>query len=130
MLRRINQLNKLHRYFNDFICYSGCFWRGAEGPSVEPIEVRTLEIPVPKYHPPLPGQVAFTEVKWKVLTPNTMEAYLADLKAGEASVSAYYGLTTQGYENLSNNIADLKRYLSQLKSIVKYYREIDEKPEE
>ena len=58
-----------------------------------------------------------------------MEQYLADLEAGEASVSAYYGLTTQGYENLSNNIADLKRYLSQLKSIVKYYREIDEKEE-
>jgi len=73
--------------------------------------------------------VSFTEVKWKVLTPNTMEAYLADLESGEASVSAYYGLTTQGYENLSNNIADLKRYLSQLKSIVKYYREIDEEKE-
>mgnify|MGYP004217714493 CR=1 FL=1 len=46
-----------------------------------------------------------------------------------AAVSAYYGLTTQGYENLSNNIADLKRYLSQLKSIVKYYREIDQEEE-
>ena len=112
------------------ILYNGCSWRGSEGPSVEPIEVRTLEIPATRYHPPLPSQVSFTEVKWKVLTPNTMEQYLADLEAGEASVSAYYGLTTQGYENLSNNIADLKRYLSQLKSIVKYYREIDEKPEE
>ena len=46
-----------------------------------------------------------------------------------AAVSAYCGLTTQGYENLSNNIADLKRYLSQLKSIVKYYREIDQEEE-
>ena len=55
-----------------------------------------------------------------------MKQYLADLEAGEASVSAYYGLTTQGYENLSNDIADLKRYLSQLKSIVKYYREVDD----
>ena len=89
----------------------------------------TLEIPIPKYHPPLLLEVSFTEVKWKVLTPNTMEQYLADLEAREASVSAYYGLTTQGYENLSNNIADLKRYLSQLKSIVKYYREIDEEKE-
>ena len=108
------------------ILYNGCSWRGSEGPSVEPIEVRTLEIPAPRYHPPLPSQVSFTEVKWKVLTPNTMKQYLADLEAGEASVSAYYGLTTQGYENLSNNIADLKRYLSQLKSIVKYYREVDD----
>ena len=46
-----------------------------------------------------------------------------------APVSAYCGLTTQGYENLSNNIADLKRYLSQLKPIVKCYREIDEEEE-
>ena len=29
----------------------------------------------------------------------------------------------------SNNIADLKRYLSQLKSIVKYYWDIDEEKE-
>ena len=111
------------------ILFSGCSWMGSEGQSVEPIEVRTVEIPAPKYHPPLPSQVSFTEVKWKVLTPNTMEAYLEDLEAGEASVSAYYGLTTQGYENLSNNIADLKRYLRQLKSIVKYYREIDQEEE-
>ena len=102
---------------------------GSEGQSVEPIEITRVEIPAPKYHPPLPSQVSFTEVKWKVLTPNTMEAYLADLEAGEAAINAYYGLTTQGYENLSKNIADLKRYLSQLKSIVKYYREIDEEKE-
>ena len=111
------------------LSFSACSLMGSEGPSVEPIEVRTVEIPAPKYHPPLPSQVSFSEVKWKVLTPNTMEAYLEDLEAGEASVSAYYGLTTQGYENLSNNIADLKRYLSQLKSIVKYYRETDQEEE-
>ena len=69
----------------------------------------------------MPSKESFTEVKWKILTPNTMEQYLADLEAGEASVSAYYGLTTQGYQNLSNNIADLKRYLSQHQYIVKYY---------
>ena len=111
------------------ILFSGGFGWGLEAPSVEPIEVRTAEIPAPRYHPSLPSRVFFTEVKWKVLTPNTMEQYLKDLEAGEASVSAYYGLTTQGYENLSNNIADLKRYLSQLKSIVKYYREIEEERE-
>ncbi len=32
-------------------------------------------------------------------------------------------------EDLSDSIADLKRYLSQLKSIVKYYRVIDEEKE-
>ena len=64
-----------------------------------------------------------------VLITSIRQAYLKDLEVGEASNSAYYSLTTQGCENLSNNIADLKRYLSQLKSIVEYYREIDEKEE-
>ncbi len=70
---------------------------------------------------------------WSADSPETgvigFFRFLSFLEAGEASVSAYYGLTTQGYENLSNNIADLKRYLSQLKSIVKYYRDIDEEKE-
>ena len=33
-----------------------------------------------------------------------MRANLADLEAVGGSVSAYYGLATQGYENLSNNM--------------------------
>ena len=64
--------------------------------------------------------MAFTEVKWKVLTPNTMEAYLEDLEAGEASVSAYYGLTTQRYENLPNNNSGSKT----LPQPVQIHREI------
>ena len=55
-----------------------------------------------EYYRTMEATRLITEVKWKVLTPNTMEQYLADLEAGEALVSAYYGLTTQGYENLSN----------------------------
>ena len=83
-------------------------------------------MPILGYRPPLPEQVAFAEVKWQILIPNTMEAYLADLEAREAAVSAYCGLTTQGYENLSKNITGLKRFLSELKSMVIHYRQIDE----
>ena len=63
-----------------------------------------------------------------VLITSTGQVYLKDLEVGDSD-SAFYTLTTQGCENLSNNIADLKRYLSQLKSIVKYYREIDQEEE-
>ena len=53
-----------------------------------------------------------------VLITSTRQVYLKDLEVGDSD-SAFYTLTTQVCENLSNNIADLKRYLSQLKSIVK-----------
>ena len=64
-------------------------------------------------------------VEWKILTPDTMEEYLTDLKAGEAPVNAWYSLTTKGYENISNNMAQIQRYIKQVLSIVEYYRDVD-----
>lgn len=95
-------------------------------PDVKQVEVVTIEKPAPVYHPPLPNQIAPLLVEWRVLTPATMQVYLDDLNAGKAPVDAYYGLTPKGYENLSTNIAEIKRYIRQTISIIKYYRELDE----
>ena len=38
---------------------------------------------------------------------------------------AYYGLSAQGYENLANSFADVKRYIRQVLNIVQYYRDND-----
>jgi len=59
-----------------------------------------------------------------------MQEYLDDLEDGNAPTNAWYALTTKGYENLSTNMADVKRYLRQVISILKYYREIDKKEED
>ena len=64
-------------------------------------------------------------MEWKILTPDTMEEYLIDLKAGEAPMNAWYSLTTKGYENLSNNMAQIQRYIQQVLSIIEYYHESD-----
>tara|TARA_B110000483_G_C18083723_1_gene499102 strand:- start:276 stop:446 length:171 start_codon:yes stop_codon:yes gene_type:complete len=56
-----------------------------------------------------------------------MSEYLADLENGDAPTNAYYGLTPKSYENLSNNMADVKRYIRQLLSILSYYQEPVEK---
>ena len=81
------------------------------------------------YHPPLPASISALPVEWKVLTPATMEEYLKDLNEGNAPMNVYYGLTVKGYENLSNNMADIKRYLRQVLSIVDYYKKSDETTE-
>jgi hypothetical protein len=97
-------------------------------PEVKPVEVITVEVPAPMYHPPLPNQIVPMPVEWKVLTPDTMAIYLSDLEKGEAPSQAYYGLTNKGYENLSNNMAEVKRYIRQTLSILQYYREQDQEP--
>tara|TARA_R100000995_G_scaffold84323_2_gene62646 strand:- start:197 stop:568 length:372 start_codon:yes stop_codon:yes gene_type:complete len=94
-------------------------------PDVKPVEIVTVEKPAPMYHPPLPNQITAMPVEWTVLTPVTMQEYLNDLENQEAPAQAYYGLTNKGYENLSNNIAEVKRYIRQLLSINEYYRSLD-----
>ena len=94
-------------------------------PDVKQVEVVTIEKPAPVYHPPLPNQISPLPVEWRVLTPETMKIYLDDLNAGKAPVDAYYGLTPKGYENLSTNIAEIKRYIRQALSVIQYYRNLD-----
>ena len=110
------------------IC-SGCT-TAFRPPEVRPVEVVTIEKPAPMYHPPLPPRIKSMPVEWKILTPDTMEEYLTDLKAGEAPVNAWYSLTTKGYENISNNMAQIQRYIKQVLSIVEYYQKYNKEDKE
>lgn len=94
-------------------------------PRAEPIDVRTIAERPPMYHPPLPVELQLLAVKFEVLTPSIMEEYLALIKAKNEPERPYYALTTQQYENLSNNMAELKRYLNNILLIVEFYRNYD-----
>jgi len=112
---------------------SGCSMLGGGKtniPEVKPVEVVTVVKKAPMYHPPLPGNISAVPVEWTVLNPELMQEYLDDLNDGNAPTNVWYALTTKGYENLSTNMAEVKRYLRQAISILKYYRELDkEEPE-
>ncbi len=112
---------------------SGCSMLGGGKtniPQVKPVEVVTVVKKAPMYHPPLPGNISAVPVEWTVLNPELMQEYLDDLNDGNAPTNVWYALTTKGYENLSTNMAEVKRYLRQAISILKYYRELDkEEPE-
>jgi len=111
---------------------SGCsiLGSGRDIPEVKPVEVVTVVKKAPMYHPPLPNNIESVPVEWTVLNPELMQAYLDDLNEGNAPTNVWYALTTKGYENLSINMAEVKRYLRQVISIVKYYKELDEEASE
>ena len=99
-------------------------------PKAQPVDVRTIaEIP-PMYHPPLPLEIQGVPGKWRVLTPEIMEEYLALVKEGKAPAMPYYALSTQQYENLSVNMAEITRYTKNILSIVEYYRNYDQPKKE
>ena len=111
---------------------SGCSILGSKRdiPEVAPVEVVTVVKKAPTYHPPLPNQIDPVPVEWTVLNSALMQEYLDDLNEGNAPTNVWYALTTKGYENLSTNMAEVKRYLRQALNILKYYRELDkEEPE-
>jgi len=111
---------------------SGCSILGSKRdiPEVKPVEVVTIVKKAPTYHPPLPNQINPVPVEWTVLNAELMQEYLDDLNEGNAPTNVWYALTTKGYENLSTNMAEVKRYLRQTLNILKYYRELDkEEPE-
>ena len=107
---------------------SGCsmFGPSRDIPEVKPVEVVTVVKKAPVYHPPLPNEINPVPVEWTVLNPELMQDYLDDLNEGNAPTNVWYALTTKGYENLSTNMAEVKRYLRQVLSILKYYKELDE----
>ena len=108
------------------IC-SGCSLLGSKPyvPEVKPVEVVTITKPAAVYHPPLPNKIFTKPVEWTVLTPSTMTEYLNDLEKGEAPTNVYYGVSPMGYENLALNMAELKRYIRQVLSIINYYQDLD-----
>ena len=98
-------------------------------PQVKPVEVVTVAKKTPIYHPPLPEPIASAPMEWKILSPDVMQQYLDAVEAGEEPRVAYYGLTSQGYENLSMTMGEITRYIEQILHIVGYYREQDEEEE-
>jgi hypothetical protein len=93
--------------------------------AIEPIEVVTIQERPPMYHPPLPMEMQLGEVVFEVLTPDIMAEYSKLVEEGNAPAKPYYALTTQQYENLSMNMAEIKRYVTNILQVVKFYRDYD-----
>ena len=115
----------------NLLLLSGCSTLGnlfsspPEVPQVAPVEIVTITEPAPMYHPTLPEGVNPAEIEWVVLNPSVMREYIENYDEGNAPAVAYYGLTSQAYENLANNLTDIRRYIRQTLNIIQYYREND-----
>ena len=103
------------------VLFSGCSMM----PNTKQVQVKTIAERPPMYHPPLPMEMHLTDIEFAILTPDTMAEYLALVKEGKAPPKPYYSLTTKQYENLAMNMAEIKRYTSNIIAIVKFYRDYD-----
>ena len=109
-----------------FLSLTGCSLLTSQ---TKPVEVRTIAEPALMYHPPMPMELQLRDIEWTILTPQIMDSLVKDIEDGSAIPTAYYALTPQGYENLSENTAENKRYIRDIIAVVKYYRSLDDKEE-
>mgnify|MGYP003629087677 FL=1 len=109
---------------------SACSMFQFGGAKTKPIEVVNIEERPTMFHPPLPMEMQMVNFDWEILTPDIMREYLQLIEEGKAPKQAYYALTTKDYENISNNMAEIRRYTRDILAIVEYYRSLDDEEEE
>ena len=86
------------------------------------------EVPVrpPSYFPPInhiaaPRPVVMRNVDFYVVTPATYDEFVTRY-TNENGELVYIAMSTQDYENLTFNLADLQRYIKQQKAVIVYYQ--------
>lgn len=92
----------------------GC---SASSPKVidKPVLYERPELVLPKVQP-----VSQSKVEWTIITASNADEKLAYLKSKQNVT--YFAITAQGYENLSMNVSDLRRYIEQQNAVVAAYQ--------
>jgi hypothetical protein len=73
-----------------------------------------------------PKPVDLADVQWYVVTEENLEAFLEKFRQDNGTV-VMLAMTVRGYENMSVNMQELRRYINQQKQIIIYYEEAIEK---
>lgn len=76
--------------------------------SVKPVEVRTI---------------CEQKLPLNMQDPDEIKLYDTDFNLVEVDGTLYYGLTQSNFNNLSKNIAEIKKYMISQKEIINSYRQ-------
>jgi len=112
---------KIHFLLVLFIWLNGCSLFQPKQEPVKPISILATEVKIPVFHPPMPDSIIWRDFKWKILTPERMSELLDAIERGEEPARAFYALTTDQYEVLTLNMAEIKQFLKQQRAIIEYY---------
>ena len=84
--------------------------------SAKPVE-RTIIQPV------LPREIDLKEPYWYVVSEKNIDEFLERVEKEQGEV-VFFAMSVQDYELMAYNMQELKRYITELKDVVVYYREV------
>jgi hypothetical protein len=99
------------------------------GPKVKPIEVKTVAQDKVPLNLKEPSPLEPRKVEWFIITPENANEVFAELEKKKYDV-VLFGLTDDGYENLSLNMAEIRTYILKQRAVIKSYKDYYEPPKE
>lgn len=95
---------------------AGCSLMG-----VKPLEVQTTAIQKPALAVQDPAPLQPRPLKWFIITPENADEVFKELEKNNYDL-VLFGITDQGYENLSLNQAEIRALIVEQKKIIAIYR--------
>tara|TARA_R110001592_G_scaffold11435_3_gene56475 strand:+ start:913 stop:1155 length:243 start_codon:yes stop_codon:yes gene_type:complete len=74
----------------------------------------------------MPREIDLQEPRWIVITPENWEDQLAMIEQQEGEI-LFLAMTIPDYEVMAYNMQEIKRYITELKDVVVYYRKVTTK---
>ena len=73
--------------------------------------------------PIMPRAIDLKELQWLTVTPENWEEQLARIEEQEGEL-VFLAMTIPDYEVMAYNMQEVKRYITELKDVVVYYRKV------
>ena len=98
------------------------FW----GDDVKPIEVKQVAVERIKLNIEPPKPLQPEKIEWVVITPDNVDKVRKKLKSKNKDL-VLFGLTDDGYEKLSINMAEIRNFINTQRIIILKYKDYYEK---
>jgi len=106
------------------LAISSCSLTGQRIPN--PVEITTAPLEIEIYHPPLPQAIRLERPDWYVVSENNVDEFIAKLAKiqGVEGTPTFFAMSPQGYEKMSGNLQEMRRYILEQKEIIVYYKDV------
>ena len=71
----------------------------------------------------MPREIDLREPMWMTITPENVDEQLAKIEQQEGEL-VFLAMTIPDYEVMAYNMQELKRYITELKEVVVYYKTV------
>ncbi len=101
---------------------TGCASFNLFGNRVKPVEIQTKAVERTPLNLDAPAPLKSKPVEWILITPQNAEEVWAKLREKNADL-VLFGLTDDGYEELSMTMAELRNYIAAQRQVIIKYKE-------